>query len=372
MPFNSFFMGGFECSTHRDAKGRRLDLIASTRHDEFAEADYTRLLDRNIGTCRDGLRWHLIEVEPFRYDFSSLRQQIEAARKTGIEVVWDLFHYGYPDDLDIFSEHFIERFASYSRAAAEYLEAELGTRMFLCPVNEISFFSWIAGQVGRFYPCGKRRGGELKRQLVLSTLASVKAIKSVVNEARIVITDPAIHVVPQRTSPGARRAAEMYRRSQFEAFDMLFGRRSPELGGTNNAIDIIGLNYYFHNQWHHPSRRKIPRGHTVYRPLAEILHEFYQLYSKPIFIAETGIEDAERPDWFRYVCEQTAIAKSDAIDINGICLYPIVNHPGWADDRHCHNGLWDYADDNGHREVYQPLADEIEYQTRLLGRSAAA
>src|SRR5688572_22287922 len=76
MPFKSFFMGGFECSTHRDARGRRLDLIASTRHDEFAEADYTRLLDRNIRTCRDGLRWHLIEKEPFRYDFSSLESQV--------------------------------------------------------------------------------------------------------------------------------------------------------------------------------------------------------------------------------------------------------------------------------------------------------
>lgn len=365
-------MGGFECSSHRDSKGRRLDLIASTRHDQFAEADYTRLLDRNIKTCRDGLRWHLIEPEPFRYDFSSVRQQIDAARQTGIEIVWDLFHYGYPDDLDIFSEEFVERFSKYSQAATEFLKTELGDRLFLCPVNEISFFSWIAGQVGTFYPCAKRRGGEMKRQLVRSALESVRAIRSAAPEARIVITDPAIHVVPQRSTPGARRAAEMYRRSQFESFDMLAGRRNPELGGSDGALDIIGLNYYFHNQWHHPSRRKIPRGHEVYRPLSEILHEFFQLYGKPIFIAETGIEDDERPDWFRYVCEQTAHARSGGVDINGICLYPVVNHPGWADDRHCHNGLWDYADDSGHREIYEPLAAEIEYQYNLLERSTAA
>ena len=36
-------------------------------------------------------------------------------------------------------------------------------------------------------------------------------------------------------------------------------------------LDVIGLNYYFHNQWHYPSRRKIPVGHEVYRPLHEIL-----------------------------------------------------------------------------------------------------
>ena len=95
-------MGGFESSTHRDKSGRRLDLIASTRHDEFAEKDYARLMELGLRGCRDAVRWHLIEREPFKYDFSSLKNQVEASRKTGIEVTWDYFHYGYPDDLDIF------------------------------------------------------------------------------------------------------------------------------------------------------------------------------------------------------------------------------------------------------------------------------
>ena len=362
MPFKSFLMGGFECSTHRDARGRRLDLIASTRHDEFAEADYSRLIEHNIETCRDGVRWHLIETEPFKYNFSSLEKQIAAARKTGIEVIWDYFHYGYPDDLDIFSDHFLERFASFSRAVTQYLVDELGPPLFVCPVNEISFFSWIAGHVGNFYPCAKRSGGVLKRQLVRASVAGIHAIRSVAPHARMMFTDPAIHVVSRSKSAATRRAAENYRLSQFEAFDMLAGRKEPELGGSPNVIDIIGLNYYFHNQWHFPNRRKIHRHHEVYRPLSDILREFYFRYHRPMVIAETGIEDDERPDWFRYVCEQTTMARSAGIDVNGVCLYPIVNHPGWADDRHCHNGLWDYADDTGTREIYEPLAAEIAYQ----------
>jgi hypothetical protein len=31
--FQNWFIGGFECSTHRRRDGRRLDLLASTRHD---------------------------------------------------------------------------------------------------------------------------------------------------------------------------------------------------------------------------------------------------------------------------------------------------------------------------------------------------
>ena len=52
--------------------------------------------------------------------------------------------------------------------------------------------------------------------------------------------------------------------------------------------------------------------------------------------------------------------------LQGVCLYPIVNHPGWDNDRHCHNGLWDYADTHGHREAFSPLADELCRQMALM------
>jgi len=369
-PFNSFLMGGFECSTHKDRGGRRLDLISSTRHDEFATQDYARLAELGIRTCRDGLRWHLIEREPFRYDFLSVKNQVTASHETGVQVMWDYFHYGYPDDIDIFSEEFLERFTSFSRATTEYLRSEFGDNIVACPVNEISFFSWIAGTAGAFHPARRRRGHELKEQLVKAAIVSTRTIRSVSASAKIMFTDPAIHVVTNQRTRSARLAAEKYRLAQFEAFDMLMGLTSPEFGGSPDIIDVIGLNYYFHNQWFFANRRKIAPDHKLYRPLSSILEEFYLRYDKPLLIAETGIEDDERPEWFRYVSEQTAEALSLGVPVYGICLYPIVNHPGWADDRHCHNGLWDYADDSGQREIYSPLAQEIAAQSELLGSPA--
>src|SRR5215203_1130659 len=150
--FQSFLMGGFECSTHIRRGGQRLDLIESTRHSEFAEDDYARLVKIGMRTARDGVRWHLIEPEPYVYDFSSLENQIRAMQNTGIEIIWDLFHYGYPDDLDIFSGECIERFARFSAATAQYLQSETNGQLFICPVNEISFFSWIVGDAEHFYP----------------------------------------------------------------------------------------------------------------------------------------------------------------------------------------------------------------------------
>ena len=357
--FKSFFMGGFECSSHRNSQGRRLDLIDATRHDEFAEADYARMIEIGMLTGRDGVRWHLIETEPFSYDFSSLAKQVAAAKATGIQIIWDLFHYGFPDDIDIFSAEFIERFARFCSATAVYLQEELGPDLIVCPVNEISFFAWIAGEKGVFYPSVKKRGDELKAILIRAALAATDAIRDACPTARFVLTDPAIHVAAQSDTPAARRAAENYRLAQFEAFDMLAAEDDVRQESNALGLDILGLNYYFHNQWRHPSRRKIERGHPEYRPLHEILLEFHKRYDRPIFIAETGIEDEMRPDWLNYVCSEVMIAREKGLAINGVCLYPIANHPGWADGRHCHNGLWDYPDKNGAREIYQPLADEL-------------
>lgn len=364
-------MGGFECSTHRDHRGKRLDLIKSTRHDELAEGDYQRMIDHGLLTARDGVRWHLIEKEPYRYDFSSLERQTAAAKQTGIEIIWDYFHYGYPEDLDIFSDEFSARFCSFAEAVTRFLVETLGEALHVCPVNEISFFSWVAADRAHFYPAVARRSRELKRRLIQTSIAAVQRIREVNADTTIMFTEPAIHVVPKDDSPKARRSAETYRRSQFEALDVL--ESSPPDESMN---DVIGLNYYFHNQWRYPSRRKIPLGHELYRPLSEILAEFYERYKRPLMIAETGIENDERAEWFRYVCDEVALAIDHGVQVQGICLYPIANHPGWVDNRHCHNGLWDYADDRGEREIHTPLSEEISTQIerfdRMLKRQISA
>jgi hypothetical protein len=62
--FDSVFMAGFECSSHRRKDGLRLDLIHATSHDSHALGDYRRCADLGLLTVRDGLRWHLIETAP--------------------------------------------------------------------------------------------------------------------------------------------------------------------------------------------------------------------------------------------------------------------------------------------------------------------
>src|SRR5687768_4976438 len=213
--FRSFWMGGFESACHINRKGRRLDMIASTQHDRFIEQDYAQLLQFGIHTVRDTARWHLIEQRPGTYDFSSLDPQLDAARRHGIQVIWDLCHYGWPDGLDIFSAEFVDRFAAFSRAAAWHLRERVDGPLLVTPINELSFFAWAAGDVGWFHPFGEHRGAELKRQLVRAMIASIDAIRGVDRHARIVTAEPLINVVPPKGQPDVNDVAARYRAAQF-------------------------------------------------------------------------------------------------------------------------------------------------------------
>ena len=66
VPFDSFFMGGFECATHRRRDGARVDAVVGQDHDRFAGSDYAAMAAHGLRTVRDGLRWHLIEPSPGR------------------------------------------------------------------------------------------------------------------------------------------------------------------------------------------------------------------------------------------------------------------------------------------------------------------
>lgn len=359
--FDSFFLGGFECSTHRRNDGRRLDLLAATGHDRWAVQDYAGLRQHGIRSLRDGLRWHLIEGTPGRYDWSSFLPQLRAAQQLGSQVVWDLCHYGWPDDIDIWQPAFVERFARFAAAVAHLVREETEAVPFYSPINEISYWSWAGGDQAHFNPMGRGRGFEFKHQLVRASIAAIEAIRAVEPRARFVQADPAIHIVSPSRRPGPQRAAENHRQAQFEAWDMLCGKAWPGLGGAPHYLDILGANYYAHNQWYLDGDR-IPRGHRDYRPFQGILSEIHQRYGRPILVAETGAEGDLRGDWLHYVSEQVGFALQRGVAVEGICLYPVLDYPGWDDDRYCPTGLFGFADAQGRRQLHEGLADELKLQ----------
>ena len=342
---------------------------SSTAHATHFMNDYQSLKRHGIHAARDGLRWHLIEAQPGAYDWSSALPMVRAAKACSMQVIWDLCHYGWPDWLDIWSPDFVSHFARFAAAAAEVVARESGGAPFFCPVNEISFWAWAGGEVGRFAPVGHGRGGELKDQLVRASLAAMRAVREIQPRARFLHAEPLIHVEPRSPSATDCAASECYRQAQFEALDMIAGRLAPELGGSPDGIDIVGVNFYPDNQWYH-GEGTIPFGHHAYKALRELLAEVYARYRRPLIIAETGAEGTARPSWLHYVCSEVAAARASGVPVEGICLYPIVDYPGWDNDRACAVGLLSAPDDRGRRRVDEDFAVELRRQQDAHGGTA--
>ena len=376
-PLQSFFMGGFECATHRRRDRLRVDVVESTAHDRNCAADYRLLAEVGVRTVRDGLRWHLIESVPGVYDWSSFLPMLHAAHDTGTQVIWDLCHWGVPDWLDVFSADFPPRFAAFAAASARLISREreragVSGPALYSAINEISFWAWVGGDEQHFHPFAEYRGQELKQQLVCASIAAIRAVRSIDPAARFVQPEPLIHVSVNprdktRDLVSDGLAAAGHTAAQFESWDMLAGLRTPELGGSPDLLDIIGVNYYWNNQWIHQGPHT-PLGHLQHYALHTMLYELWERYQRPILITETGAEATAAVGWLGYVGAEVRQAQRMGASIIGICLYPVMDYPGWDDERHCPCGLIESAPDWTKRKLRADIFEELQVQQRLFDR----
>jgi hypothetical protein len=342
--FKSFYRAGFECSTGRNVHGEWIDQLAATEHDRRADADYAMLSQVGIHTVREGVRWPLVD-RGHGYDFSSLDAFVLAARRHQVEVIWDLFHFGYPERLDPFDPKFGLEFARYCTAVARHLCGELPGPFYFTPVNEGSYFAWAAGEKGLFAPHAQGRGAELKVNLARAAVLGVRAIREVCPAARFVTADPICSVVPPVACDGELSAAAQHFNHSvvFEFMDMLAGRLRPDLGGSRDCLDIVGLNYYATNQWVLGHEGNQLGEHDPRRlPIGALVRRAAQRYGGPIIVSETGASDDGRAPWLDEISEEALSLLGEGIGFSGVCLYPILGMPEWHDqERWARMGLWD-------------------------------
>lgn len=371
--FSSFFLAGFESATGRNARREWFDQIAATAHDLRAEEDYGLIAGAGLRAAREGVRWPLVDLGGGRYDFSTLAPLIDAARRRGVELVYDLFHFGYPEGLDPFSDEFVGRFADYCHAAARFVSSRAPGPCYFTPINEPSYFSWAAGEVGLFAPHARGRGWELKVNLARAAIRGIDAIRAACPSARIVNVDPICRVVAPEGDLDAQREAEAFNGGAvMQAWDMIAGRLLPELGGSASHLDIVGLNYYWTNQWE-TGRAGLPLDDRDERrlPLREIVRGVCERYAgAEVLITETGHVGPMRAPWLRELAGECEAMLEEGLPLRGACLYPVLGMPEWHDrGAWARMSLWDLraCDDGSLRRVaYGPMHDALrEAQSRL-------
>jgi beta-glucosidase/6-phospho-beta-glucosidase/beta-galactosidase len=367
--FKSFFFAGFECATGHNTHGEWIDQIAATQHDLHVREDYRLLARAGLHAAREGVRWPLVDQDG-RYDFSTVRPFVEAAREFDIEVIWDLFHYGYPEGVNLFSEEFVQRFADYCYAVGRFISMRTDGVCYFTPVNEPSYYSWAAGQEGLFAPHVKGRGYELKVQLARAAIEGINALRAACPGARIVNADPFCRVVAPEGQPELEEHARSFNESAvFESWDMIAGRLLPELGGSREHLDIPGINYYWTNQWE-LGKDGIPLEPTDPRiwPLRQVVRCVWERYGGEILITETAHRDDMRPIWLRELADECESILDAGIPLQGACLYPILGMPEWhAQDEWTRMGLWDCHDEDGILRRYEcePMMEALREAHRL-------
>ncbi|MBY0338298.1 MAG: beta-glucosidase [Acetobacteraceae bacterium] len=338
-PRPGFLVGGFECASHAWHDGVRVDPLGVTRHDVMAAGDYRLIARAGMRTVREGLRWQRIEVEPGRYDWSSAIPMFEAIAEEGVAAIWDICHWGIPDGIDFFSDSFVARMADFGAAAVEEMTRRGAPPAGIVPVNEMNFWAWAGGLKGYFPPYLKDTHGDaVKRQLVRAYLAVAQRLRPLIGGAPIITCEPLVVVHATPEADPFRVAAEQ--EGMYQAWDMLLGRLAPELGGHDGAFDWVGVNYYPHNQWEIGHEMQMLAEDDPRRiPLRELLVRVHDRYRMPLMITETGDEEPGCAPWMAMVGREAAAAREAGVDLRGICLYPVMDYPGWADRRHCPCGV---------------------------------
>lgn len=373
--FPTFFISGFECSTFLWKDQGRRNLSVETQHTECADEDYEILRQLGIAVAREGVPWPLVDQNG-EYDFSILDPLIEAMNRSKILPIWDLCHYGYPDDLDPFSDEFVPRFTRYCRAVAEYVVPRVRGPHFFTPINEITFFAFAGGEWGWVAPYRNTKADriEFRRRLCEADIAGVKAIREIDAEARMVHIDPLVHVVAPRDRPDFIEAAKYETEvDTFVAWDIIAGKLHPELGGSSEILDIVGANNYSFGQMEFresgPHAALEPNDDRI-QPLCDLLQSVYERYHRPMIIGETSGMEAGRPDWLRDVMGESLAAVNKGIDMHGICLFPAVDMPDWHTGEWLHNGICDLERDGERlrRVLHDPYVQELRRWQKELNR----
>lgn len=300
----------------------RQDEVNLIRHDEFLEADYRLMVEAGCVGIRDAARWYLSHPAPGIFDWSWMDRVAEAADKHNLKLYLDLWHYGYPDWLDVLSAEAPLHFAEFARSIA----CRYPTLQYYCVCNEPSLLVELAGRKGNWSPFLREEDPcTFRRQISKMIIAASKAILEVKPDAVLIIPEP-WHATD--TNPEDNQAAVL---------DTVMGLRDPDLGGCSDLVTIVGLNHYRDST--------LPPFHRL------LLNAQKRWPNKSLWVTETSGPPTgwQQAEWFWWMLAETRLALLGGANIEVFTWAPAISMYDWVDETlQLHNGIW-ILDENGQR-----------------------
>ncbi len=312
----------------------RQDEVRLIRHDEFLETDYELMTSIGCVGIRDAARWYVTHYAPDAFDWQWLDRVVAAAEKYKLKLYLDLWHYGYPDWLDLMSAEAPAIFANFARQIA----LRYPSLRYYCVSNEPTLMVENAGKHGRWRPFlrGAEAGIAVRRQICRMIIAASRAILEVRPDAVLVLPEP-WHASYNR--PEDIQAAVL---------DTVMGLRDPELGGSSELISIVGLNHY-RDATVPPFHKMIQRAHKRWP-------------DKVLWLTETSGPPFgwKQSEWFWWMMAEIQLARVSGVPIPVFTWAPIISMFDWVrEERQLHNGVW-FIDPDGTRSPNQMMIESIQ------------
>lgn len=342
-------ISGFE-STH--IFGTQTDVLQTTRHTEFFEADLRKVKESGISLLRYSAPWHSIEKEPGVFDWRWMDRAVECLQQFGIAPIFDPLHH------TSFPEWLTEGFANPQFPAA-YLKfvAALAERYpwvkHYTVINEPFVTAWFCGGEGFWYPY--RRGGENFVPMILNVCRAINLVSRMLVETipdvKLIHVDAAEKHRPTDTESEAQAA--FGNAARFLVQDLILGDVTEEHqlyaylrenGATSDAlawfaenparIDVLGLDYYSHCEleWCQSGRIYPNRSPEGFVPVAL---DYVDRYHLPVMLTETNIRGCitDRLSWLKFMVEQCETLEAEiaprGISFEGFCWYPFIDSTDW-------------------------------------------
>ncbi len=300
----------------------RHDEVKLIRHDVFLEEDYRLMAGIGCVGIRDAARWYVTNPLPGIYDWSWLDRVVSTAEKFSLKLYLDLWHYGYPDWMDLMSPDAPGQFAAFARQIA----LRYPSIQHYCICNEPSLLIEMGGRQGRWRPFMRRKDTSiLRRQVCRCIIQASKAALEVKPDALLILPEP-WHATDK--TPEDEQAAVL---------DTVMGLREPELGGASELVTIIGLNHYRDST--------LPPFHRL------ILNARQRWPHKDLWITETSgpAKGWQQTEWFWWMIAEVRLAQMAGVDIPVFTWAPAISMYDWVhEERQLANGIW-VIDDGGQR-----------------------
>jgi len=336
------FIGAFE-STYQPAFDT--DVFETTDHVLRWREDLELLRSCGVHEIRYPVRWHRIEAVPGSFDWRQTDEVLGYLQDVGMRPILDLVHHtSYPHWIeDLADPAFGPGLIRYVRAFAErYPDVEAYTIF-----NEPFTTFLLCGEAGIWPPRLRGLQGFLAiaRNVFPALTEASRLLRELLPGARHVHVEACER--HSSSTPAGARFAEWTNDRRFFLTDLFLGReldrRRPFVadviarGGADllevepGEIDVLGLDYYAHNQWEWGDAHVGTTSPSAPVPLADLIVEYWERFRLPCIVGETNIRGlpSDRATWLKYTLEQCESARDAGASIEGYCWFPFIDSCDW-------------------------------------------